>query len=423
MFELTGHKVIIQGLHKIVDNRLVLFSDGENDLLYTGTNIYGNRILGSIVFEDDDSRFLRFIHAIVTDQQYHAFLNRQLSLLGLLNGVESFFLVDFNYIGEEIDHALVSLNEIPEGFRPLQNSFCPDFVFEPTFNFAASLKGNESDSHKALPEDINSINTKFSQFLKSSTEFVSELDMERTLYVEALLAGSFQINFRVEVKRISQTSLFGVSSGNIKSFVTDLTKYIFNDLPNEQNDVFKSDTVESQDFKKLQDQLNSLYTERNIVLPQESIEQKLLDLIHYSIEPLKGIDYTKSFNRIEFVNLSEDGNKIPIAMVDENFIPSVEEKLYVLEKEIKADVTVFDEFAQEYNLQVYSFNTQTGKGGAWLKIADEKWERISLHASGKDNYENTPFTKSMDEGTIIVVNGIAKRVNDRYKQITVSFDP
>jgi hypothetical protein len=341
--------------------------------------------------------------------------------LTVLENVENFFLVDFNYKGEEIDHSLVSLNDIPEEFRPRQNSLCPDFVFEPTFNFAASLKGNEADSHKALPEDINSINTKFSQFLKSSTEFISELSMERTLYVEALLAGSFQINFKIELKNMSQASLFQVSSEKIKSFVADFTKYIFNNLPNEDNAVFKNDVVTSQDFKKLQEELSSLYGEKNIVLPAENLEQKLVDLIHYSVEPLKGIDYTKSFNRIEFVNLSEDGTKIPIAVVDEKFIPSVEEKLMPLEKEIKPDVVVVDEFQKEYNIQVYSFNVQTGKGGAWLKLPEDKWEKIALHVNGKTSYENTAFTKSMDEGKIISINGIARKVNDRYKLITVQF--
>lgn len=421
MFELHGHKAIIHGLHRIVDNRLVLFSDGENDMLYTGTNIYGNRILGSIVFEDDDNGFLRFIHAILTDKQYYGFLNKELTLLNVLQNVENFFLVDFNYTGEEINHALVSLEEIPAEFRPLENSFCPPFVFEPTLTFAASLKGNDADAHKALPEDLNNINTKFSQFLKSSTEFVSELNLERTLYVEAWKAGSFQINFRIELKKGSQTSLFDVQSDKIKGFIADFTKYVFNTLPNEDKDVFKNDVVASEPFKNLQSELTTLFTDRNIVLPEQNVEQKLLDLIHYSLEPLKGIDYTRSFNRIEFVNLAEDGSKVPIAVVDQGFIPSVEEKLYPLEQEIKPDVIVVDEFPKEYNIQVYSFNIQSGKGGAWLKIEDERWEKISLHVNGKESYENTIFTKSMDEGKVVTVSGIGRKVNDRYKLLTVQF--
>ena len=60
-----------------------------------------------------------------------------------------------------------------------------------------------------------------------------------------------------------------------------LFKYFFNKLPQEDNSVFKSENVESEDFQKLEKELEIIYQEK-YVLPEGGVEQKLIDLINYS---------------------------------------------------------------------------------------------------------------------------------------------
>lgn len=48
MFELNGHTAASEGIRFVVENRHVLVSDGDNDMLDTGNNLCGNRLLGTV---------------------------------------------------------------------------------------------------------------------------------------------------------------------------------------------------------------------------------------------------------------------------------------------------------------------------------------------------------------------------------------
>lgn len=420
MFKIKGHKAILKGMHQVSANKLVLFADDDHDVLYTGSNIYGNRLLCSIVAEDDENEFVRYIHALITDEQYYAFLNKQVSLLKLITDVDHFFLVDFNYEGKETNHAVVSVGEIPPEYRPNRKSFCPDFIFEPSFNYAASLKGKEADLHKALPDDLNVINTSFSQFLEIATGFMDELKLKRTVYVEALKAGSFQINFKIELHNQTQTSLFEVSTGNVKSFLKDFTTYILNQLPKEDTNALKGETISSKPFKKLERELTKLFNDNNVVLPENGLEQKLLDLITYSVNPLKDITYHQSFDKIEFTNLLDDGNVMPIALVDDNYIPLIEQRVWKSEQEEKPDVETVDDFPKDYTIQVYQFNKESGKGSAYYD-EDDAIIKVGVHALGKKDYAHTPLTKSLDNGKKVEISGYGKRINGKLTLITIRY--
>ena len=57
MFELKNRQLYINGLFDISDNYCSLINDNAIDLLYTGTNKFGSKILGSILFEDDENLY------------------------------------------------------------------------------------------------------------------------------------------------------------------------------------------------------------------------------------------------------------------------------------------------------------------------------------------------------------------------------
>lgn len=420
MFELVGHKAIIKGLHLIESNRIVLFNDGDNDILYAGSNKFGNRILGSIVFEDDENDFLRYIHVLVTDYQYYDFLNKKSTLRNILESNESFFLVDFNYLHEEIDHALTTIDDVPESFRPLENSYCPDFLSDPSLSYTVSLKGNLSDLHKVTPEEVNSVNSQFADFVRTATQFINDLSIGRELYIEALEAGSFEINYRLEVKEPLQADMYPPSVQKIETFLNDSFRYIFNVLPTERGDVFQNRNLLSEEFRKLEDELKQIYEEANVSDQNTTVEEKVIRIITNSVEKLKELDYSKSFDRIEISNHSKDGIQIPLGLVNETFVPSVEAKLHSLEVKDNEDLTEIDEFPKDYKIAVYQFNAETGNGGA-LAFRDDSYEKISLNVSGKDKYHNTIFTKSLDEGKIFTIQGIATFVNGKIKKISVQF--
>lgn len=409
---------MIRDFHKIVNNLIVLFNDGENDVLYSGTNEYGNRILGAIIGEDEENNSVRYFHIIVSDKQYSGFINRQLTLRAILEENETVFIVDKSHSAKEIAVNLIGIDEIPDEFLPLSNSLCPEYIRDPTFKYAVSLKGKISDVHKATPEELNQVSTKFSDFIKTSTEFVNDLELSRRIYIEALKAGSFQINFDVEMAEAQQLNMFTSSLDKLSTFLSSYFSYVFAKLPSESQDVFREAEVSSTEFKKLQSTLSQVYSERQMV-PKQDLEHKLIDIISYSVENLKGLEFA-NFDRIEFINFEKSGNEISIGLIDKGYIPSIESKIFKPEDLDKDDIIEMDQTALRYDIQVYNFNTQTGNGGAYLRISEDKIDRISVHARGRANYENTVLTKSLDEGKIIAVEGIATRVNGRIKIIQIA---
>ena len=178
MFKIEKHKTLIKGFHKIVSNKVVLFNDGDNDVLFTGTNLYRNRLLCCIMFEDDEVGFLRYLHVLTTQKQYSEFINKKISFRHILEVNESAFLVDVDYNMNEIDTNVVSIDEIPNDFLPLPNSFCPEFIFEPSFSYSLSMVVGLADVHKTKASELSNVSTHFSDFLKSSTTFLNDLDFE-----------------------------------------------------------------------------------------------------------------------------------------------------------------------------------------------------------------------------------------------------
>lgn len=417
MFEVKPHKVIVKDLHKVADNFYSLLNDGDNDIIYTGTNIYGNRILGSIVFEDDENDYLRYFHTIVTDKQFYSFVNREISLRKILESSESFFVIDKDYNNNIIDFNLISFHDVPNDFLPLENSLCPSFLDAASLEYSFSLKGGLSDLHIAEPEVMSVVNTKFCSFLKSSASFVNELDIYPHVYSETAMTGSFELNFKIEFKE--GLNLFSKPHADIKSFLRKLYTYIFSILPKEEKDALKLENIESADFKEIEEEFQQIFLSRGIELPDNG-EQKVIDLISYSVENLKEIEYN-GFDRIELINKTTDGGKVPVAIIDKNFYASIEDKFFKPESLQLEDIIEVDATPQEYSIQVYQLNIETGNGGVYLTI-NESIHKVPIHLRGRNTYHNTIFTKNMDDEIIITIKAIGKRVNGKVTELTYTFD-
>lgn len=417
MVEVRKHKSLLKNFHKVVENKRVLFNDGDNDIIYTGTNEYKNRLLCFIMFEDDENGFLRYIHMLISEKQYSDFINQQTSLRNIINTNESVFIVDLDYALNEIDQNLVSINEIPTDYLPLENSFCPDFIKESSFTYAVSLLGGLADSHKAEARELSDVSTHFSDFLKSSTSFINDFQLENKIYVEALKAGSFKINFRVEIKEPEQLGIIDNSTDKISQFLSNYFKYFFNKLPKEDNSVFKSETVESEDFQSLESELQSIYEEK-YALPEGGVEQKLIDLINYSATQIEDINYNGSFKELKFEQSTLNDSDTPFGVIDNSFIPSIKNKIFDVSEFEAEPIIRIDENPKEYRFQVYQFNTNSGNGSAYFTDSEDSVSKIVVHARGKEDYKNTSFTKSMDEGKSILFKGIGEYKDDKLKKIT-----
>jgi len=415
MFKLENKILYIGGLYDIISNYTTLINDGENDVLYLGTNKFGSRILGSILYEDDEEFYLRYIHSLISEKEYFDFINSSISLKTIIEKSETVFIVDKNYSLEIINTALIKITDLPNDFIPLENSYCPTFVHNNSLEYTFSLQGELADLHKAKPISVSETTTKVFNLIQTATTFLSELGIESNIYSEVAKAGSFELNFEIELKE--DYKLFINSDSDIKKYLFEFFQYLFRFLPDEPNDVLKKDIIDSERFLAIKNNLKIIYENRNAKLNDEASEQKVIDLLNYSVDTLKDWNYN-GFSNIAIKNRIDDQDSIPIGMIDYNFYNNVIDKVYNIEIEKKDDVIIIDENSEKYTIQVYSINKETGKGGAYYNT-DDKITKISFHLKGRSDYHNTDFTKSLDENKKINIFGIGKWVNGILKHITI----
>lgn len=416
MFEITNKQLYISGLFDITNNYCSLINDGAIDLLYRGTNEFGSNILGSILFEDDENLYLRYIHSLVSDETLNDFLNKRISLRSIIKNSSSVFIVDKGYNNDVKDSALIPLEDLPTDYLPLMNSYCPSFVKRNTFEYSFSLKGGLADNHKAEPLIMSDTNSKVFKLLNSATTFLNELDIEPKIYSEVALAGSFQLNFEISLNE--KPNLFSKSPDDVKSFFSEFLNYIFDKLPNESQDVLKNEERSSEELKSLFREIKNIYKSRNVVLNDQAFEQKVIDLITYSVDSFKDIEY-KGYNKIEVSNKLQNGEVLPIALIKTDYYETVANKIFKPEQEEKPEEIIFDEHPQNYKIQVYSLNNESGNGGAYF-VADNNVSKIALHLKGKNHYHGTVYTKSLDDKNSIDIQGTGKWINGILKEITVN---
>ena len=280
MFEVKEHKCVPKDMHKIICNHQVLFNDGENDVIYTGTNKFGNIILGVVMYDDDDTNYLRYLHVILDDYQYLNFFTKKITLREILESNGSFFIVDKEYNGKEIKFNIISFDELPEEFRPSEKSFCPDILYKPSLEYSFSLQGGLSDYHIATPEELGVV-VNMDKFLKTPTQFVNAFELGRSVYIEAGgnnqfgMVGSFKIKFKIELQQSEQLSLLKTPSfDKITEYFNKYFNYVFQKLPEESDDAFKQEKITSTEFKEIETLLTEIYKEGEISLPEAGFEQQ-----------------------------------------------------------------------------------------------------------------------------------------------------
>jgi hypothetical protein len=416
MFNIQNKQLHIIGLYDIVANYCCLINDGNNDILFTGTNKFSSRILGSILFEDDENLYLRYIHTIITDDEFYCFINKQTSLRDIISKCNSIFIVDKDYNHNTINSALIPFEDLPEEYLPLSNSYCPSFVKKNSLDYTFSLKGDLADIHKAEPLIMSDTNAKVFSLLSSTSNFLEGIRIKPIIYSEVAMAGSFELNFEIELKE--ELNLFSQSQEDIKLFYYKFLNYIFEKLPNEPDNVIKHVEETSEHLKELFAQIKQIYTSRNVAINDESAEQKIIDLITYSVDTIKDLQY-KGYNRIEVGNKLANGDKLPVGLIETDFYNSVANKIFKPEELEKPDLIELDDTPTDYKIQVFSLNRETGNGGAYI-IIDENVAKIKLHLRGREDYHGTVFTKSLDDSLSIEIKGIGKRVNKEIKEVTVN---
>lgn len=424
MFDVSKHKALVSDLPLITDNYLELLSD-ENPILYTGTNKYGNRILGTIVEDDDENEILRYFHIIIDNKSYYDFINRSQTLLSIMKGQNIVYVIDKKYNNEIADHNIISYNEIPSDYLPLENSYCPTFAVPFSLNYGISLKGKKSDLHKAEVNEVNNVQTSFSGVLKNALLSLTDLELNPHCYLEPAETGSFRVNFNIELEN-RQISFFPIENEKIADYITKYLDYIVSKLPNEKENVLKTEKIESEAFKNVEDSLIEIYNTAQVDFKPIVLEQKLVDSINETaiqFEELSNqIKESSSFNLMEVFNYTQTGAEFGLGSIDEEYFKKIKNKLIIEEGLTEIDIVEEDSNPKKYRILVYQLNIESGKGSAMLFYGeDESFDKVSLHIDKNDkSISNSIYSNSLNEEKVVEVKGISRKINGKYKLLKVT---
>ncbi|MBL7920453.1 MAG: hypothetical protein JNJ40_09075 [Bacteroidia bacterium] len=421
MFEYTQHKALISDLPIITDNYLKLLAD-EYPILYTGTNRYGNRILGSIIEESDDF-IVYYFHTIIDDETYYKFIDKKITLREIFKNSNTLFIVTYKG-GKLGENNIIAFNEIPSDYLPLENSYCPSGFFIPSLNFGVSLKGKLADKHEVEVPDANDIQTKFADILRNALLSLDDFELNPSCLLVPAKAGSFRINYRIEFKPI-QANIFNAEENVIADYLSSLLNYIINKLPNE-NQKLTEEGMDSQSFMEVEEKFEKIYESSNLgVSSEEDLEKKLVENINDSAikfeDVVNQIKNSSSFSKIEIINYNSSGGELGLGLIDEQFFESIKTKLIITEPDIKTTQIEEDTVPKTYRIRVYHLNTESGNCWAYFyPDQSENHYKIPIRIRKNDKeYHNSLLSKSLDGKQVINIQGFGERHDGRISSITV----
>lgn len=417
MFEIKTSS-IKNDLPVIVSNYSTILFD-EEPILFSGTNKYGNIILGSFVDEDDSAGFHRFFHALIDDATYSNFVHKKISYLEILKNEKTpIYVVDKKYDNSIINIFLIDFTEIPQQYIPLENSYCPQFNKEYGLEFVVSLKGKLADMKLALPSEISNIQNAFAKFLESSVKPLKTLSPSPLIYQKAYTEGSFRLNFSID---LNENSLFPLSQPLIGEYVTKYLEYCVSHLHDEANIIFKGKPISATNFTLLKDKLKSVYDSSQAKLP-DNIEYVVKDELAASASSFSKIteNIGMHFTGMEFLSKSGETDS-PIGFIDDSYKGYYSEITQVIEE---VEVSHEDDEPMDYTICIYHLNTKSRTGNAYIYNlgSDKEMSQPRITITGDDSLEGSKFTESLHLNKWIQVKAKAKRKENKFLRLTISYE-
>ncbi len=408
---------VMSKLLLIESNYLELLTD-DDPMLYTGTSSFGNRVIGSIVEDNDEDQFLRYFHVLASDKLYAEFITGRTSLYKVFEETEIVYLIDFNYDRTLKGIIPLRFNEIPNQWMPLENSYCPDFCIPTTLEFSTSLKGGIADDHKARPKDALIFNEFASTTLNNVLRPLGKLEYNLGTYYKPASAGSYKLDFQIVVENVGQSQVSLTDNdidGNVLSiYIGKYLDTVFNKLPDDNKN---TQITETEIYTELLESLNDVYENNYSVINDdiaEVLNKSLITIIKQSEKLSQSVGV--GFHSMEFNIYDENQDSFLITSLEKDYFKRVS-------KFIPDDLLEEEDLVTSYRILVYDMNTESlhCKAHAYFKDEDgnDKTEKVTiLH---KLNYlDHTPYSKSLNDKTSIEVQGIGKYNNNgKLKEIEI----
>jgi hypothetical protein len=416
MFPIDPKRKIRFDYPLIHQNYKVLHFD-EQPILFTGTNKYGNRILGSFVEEDDERQLTRYFHILVDTKTYKAFIDRTITYKSILENSEAIFVIEQNYEGGSQIIYLCDLDAIPRDYLPLDNSYCPEYASKASSQYSIALKGGRADANTSSPDSIISLLERLPDMLAESlTPFKKAASFD--ILVAPFSPGSFEVNFVVDIKSLG---LFRTEEPLIE-FLNSFIHYCITDSPVEAATLFDQEVEVPKGFSRLVSMGLTAFQKAGYGAPSD-YSDTVKKHIRKTIVDLKELSDSigPDFTSIEIWN---GANKdIIIGMLDANSSETMEATMDMI-VDRTAEVQV-DKELRDYSICIYHLNVESRMGNAWIYNQNSESETMSkprIKISGDAPLEETKYTESLYLNKWIPVKAKATRRGDRFRSLEIEFE-
>ena len=403
----------------IISDNFHVFHYDEFPILFAGTNYLGNKIIASLVCEDEDGDVFRHFYFIVTNKQYNDFVKKKLSYKMLILSISNVFVIDKDINGSTLNIYYVPVNTLPIEYLPLENVFCPNVERAIGFDYTISLQGGLADIHEAFSATISSIGKSANSILNNLSNALKIKLLNPQVHQLPSIEGSFELKFRVKV---DDSGLF-YKEEYLKNYFQLCLDYTINKLPNEAKQLAIGEVSDTFFEREILPSARAVYESFSYKMEDSQIEElttKFLDIIG-DVEDI-GVQVGKGFSAIEFLGSTSENKDVSIGYIDKEYaddIRTINQDISTLPK--KGEIVVDD--YQEYRILIYDFNTDTRTGTAHIgNIANaDIMDNPKIRVEGDGDLTESIFTESLHFNKWIFVKAKARLMNDRFKQLSVQF--
>lgn len=378
------------------DVRILLFD--EVPVLFTGKNFTNSFLIGSNLEIDYNKGIERYLHSVVTPEDFRLFQSGHISYLEVLHRTEQIFVIDRYAKSGKEKIAVISFSQIPQDLLPSTDSFFPRELHEPTLAYSTKLEGGPAEDHLAYPSDVNLINNNIADALgKALNALRHQLGFGEKRQLAPATQSSYGINF---VITLTQNNLL-ITEETLAQVVNDFTEYCFQELPSEVDALLKPNSLADTPafdrlFEKVAHAAHFTGKNDNQIHKQEIREILRKDVLAVPklLQPIAAA-VAKNYSSFDVNNQT-----LNLGHIDKSFEEIITKVLEKIEK-----ITV-DDGIKSFRITVYQFNTHSGHGRADLDWENTK-ESIRFHIVGfEDGYDSTLYIDSMKNKEWIMVSGL-----------------
>ncbi|MEO5929359.1 MAG: hypothetical protein ABIR47_05470 [Candidatus Kapaibacterium sp.] len=410
---------------RIVAGYHVLFQY-DRDMLFTGFNVYGARILGSLSKASRKDRRLRYFHCQITERRYDDFINQRISYLSLLQRAGTIFIVDKTFDGVEIATYFHSIRAIPETYLPLPSFMCPPQEQPFSHIITAKLQGGTANQHRVMLNTLTEIREDITNMILQPTKTVRIRKglPNFSIYERASTPSSYALSFEVTESVDNPSQLVIDDPSNLfDQFILAYLQYCFQVLPNESQAIVDNETEPPAGFANLLDLIARINRDRNDTQIDMNLARiRLIKALLKSIGNLSDITSRigSSFTNIVLLNGDASSNNV-IGVIDEELIAPILSAAEVIEKEFS--LVQEDDRPLLYSASIYHLNTDTRQGNAVVRQeGGTAFYRPKIHILGDGELTHSKFTESLHEGVEITVRGKARRVDGKIRKLEIEFE-